>query len=99
VTLKPPDRHFHVLHRGDSWVALHQVIADQWRAFRSAALLSRSGNETAAPCPPSTLLIEIATITARGLAGQPMKCGAERARFAKADIKRNLGYGQLTIRQ
>ncbi len=54
-------------------------------------------SETAVPHPPS--LIEIATITARGLAGQPMKCGAERARLAEADIKRNVGYGQLTIRQ
>ena len=56
-------------------------------------------DETAAPCPRSTLLIEIATITARGLAGQPMKCGAERARLAEADIKCNFGYGRLTIRQ
>jgi len=56
-------------------------------------------SETAIPHPPSTLLIEIATITARGLAGHPMKCGGERARLAEADIKRNVGYGQLTIRQ
>ena len=57
------------------------------------------GSEAAVPRQPPTLLIEIATITARGLAGQPMKCGAERARLAEADIKRNVGYGQLTIRQ
>jgi hypothetical protein len=42
---------------------------------------------------PPTLLIEIATITARGLAGQPMKCGGERARLAEADIERNLRNG------
>jgi hypothetical protein len=46
-----------------------------------------------------TLLIEIATIMARGLAGQPMKCGGERARLAEADIERNRGDGQLTVRQ
>jgi hypothetical protein len=49
-------------------------------------------------CAP-TFLIEIATVTARGLAGQPMKCGRERARLAEADIEPNRGVGQLTIRQ
>jgi hypothetical protein len=44
-------------------------------------------------------LVEIATITTRGLAGQPVKCGGERARLAEADVKRNGGDGQLTIRQ
>ena len=43
--------------------------------------------------------IEIATIAARGLAGQPVKCGGERARLAEADIERNRGDRQLTIRQ
>ena len=47
----------------------------------------------------AVILIEIATITARGLAGQPMKCGGERARVAETDIERYRGDGQLTIRQ
>src|SRR5258708_36860652 len=64
-----------------------------------AAPLSRSGSEAAVPRPLPTLLIEIATITARGLAGQPMKRGTEPARVAEADIERNRSDGLLAIRQ
>jgi hypothetical protein len=56
-----------------------------------------SGTEAAVPSP--TPLVETATITARGLAGQSMKCGGECARLAEADIERNRCDGQLTIRQ
>ena len=61
--------------------------------------LSRSGSEPEVLRQPPNLLIEIATIMARGLAGQPVKCGGERARLAEADVERNRGDGQLTIRQ
>jgi hypothetical protein len=47
----------------------------------------------------SISLIEIATVPGRGLAGQPMKCGAKRTRLAEADIERNRGDGQLPISQ
>ena len=39
----------------------------------------------------STSSIEIATITRRGLAGQPVKCGGEGAGIAEADIERDCG--------
>src|SRR6202022_4358486 len=58
------------------------------------AARKRSGSPT-----PSPTLIEIATITARGLACQPMKRGGEGARLAEADLERDRGDGQLTIRQ
>ena len=48
---------------------------------------------------PPTPLIEITTIAARGLTGHPVKCGGECARLGEADIERNRGDGQLTIRQ
>ena len=44
-------------------------------------------------------LIEIATVMARGLAGQPVKCGGECARIAEADIERNTRDGQFPLRQ
>ena len=70
------------------------------RAFYSGgsavAIGERSGSlPSACPIP----LIEIATITARSLAGQLMKCGGERARVAEADIERNRRDRQLTICQ
>ena len=60
-----------------------------------------SGHRSGDPASvfPTPGLVEIATITAWGLAGQPMECGRERARLAEADIKRNGGDGQLTLRQ
>jgi hypothetical protein len=58
------------------------------------AIGERSGSLAFAP-----RLIEIATITARGLAGQPVKRGTERARVAEADIERNRGDGQSAIGQ
>ncbi len=61
-------------------------------------LISKAWTNLAPPAR-NTRLVEIATITTRGLAGQPMKCGGERARLAEADIKRNGGDGQLTIGQ
>ena len=57
------------------------------------------GGEAAVSRPPPTPLIEIAAITARGLAGQPMKRGTEPAGVAEANIERNRGDGQFAIRQ
>ena len=78
------------------------MIADQWRAdalSTRAALRhgERSGGPASAPQP--ALLIEIATITGRGLAGQPMKRGTEPARVAEANIERNRRDGQFAICQ
>ena len=56
-------------------------------------------SEAAVPRQPPTPLIEIAAITARGLAGQPMKRGTEPAGVAEANIERNRGDGQFAIRQ
>src|SRR5438445_3784950 len=69
--------------------------ADAIKHPATPAAPARSGN----PAPSSTSSSEIATITARGLAGQPMKCGGERAGLAEADLERNRGDGPLTIRQ
>jgi hypothetical protein len=44
-------------------------------------------------------LTEIATVTARGLAGQPVKCSSECARIAEADITCDGRDGQFAIRQ
>jgi hypothetical protein len=65
------------------------------RSGRRCGCLLHKRSRVGLPTP----LVEIATITARGLAGQPMKCGSERARLAEADIKRNGSDGQLMIRQ
>src|SRR3979490_2728017 len=51
-----------------------------------------------APASPASS-IEAATIAARGLAGQPMKCGGKGGGLAKSNIERNRSDGQLTIRQ
>jgi hypothetical protein len=79
--------HFHqALAR---WAALAGHVASvaaKWKRARLPDFLASSS-------------IEVATITARGLAGQPVKCGAERAGFGKADIERNRRDGQLTICQ
>ena len=58
-----------------------------------------SRKRSGSPAPSPTSSSEIATITARGLAGQPMKCGGERAGLAEADLERNRGDGPLAIRQ
>src|ERR1700676_25131 len=51
-----------------------------------------------APASPASS-IEAATIAARGLAGQPMKCGGKGGGLAKSNLERNRSDGQLTIRQ
>ena len=65
-----------------------------------ALLCCRDGERGGGPAPASsTSSIEITTITARSLAGQLVKCSAERARLAETDIERDPSYGQLTIGQ
>ena len=61
----------------------------------AVATVERSGG----PASDPDSLFEIATILARGLAGQPVKCGGERARIAEADSESNCRDGQFAIRQ
>src|SRR5258708_20743543 len=65
--------------------------------INGASPLSRSGERSGSPASAPTPLIEIAAITARGLAGQPMKRGTEPAGVAEANIERNRGDGQFAI--
>ena len=74
-----------------------KILGQSTPLRRSAAAI---GERSGSPVPASpTFLIEIATIMARGLAGQLMKCGGERAGVAEADIERNPGDGQRAISQ
>jgi hypothetical protein len=76
---------------------LLQMIADQ-RLLGRLCCRDRGAKRQSRVRAPA-LLIEIATITARGLAGQPMKRGTEPARVAEANIERNRRDGQFAIRQ
>src|SRR5258708_27017654 len=83
--------------RNEWWIVCVQCARDSIDALRcfEKSAQKRSGN----PAPSPTSSSEIATIAARGLAGQPVKCGGERAGLAEADLERNRGDGLLSIPQ
>jgi hypothetical protein len=87
------------LGRGPSALA-YKALSGAFPRFLIGRLCCRDrGAKRQSRVRAPALLVEIATITARGLAGQPMKRGTEPARVAEADIEPNRRDGQFAIRQ